>query len=73
LPNRPLVFPRYLPVPVNLEVCGLLAALSLTLSVPVRVPVSVGLNTTLMVHLPLEHRGQTGRFAGFSRNGTRPW
>jgi len=53
LPCRPLVLPSYLPVPVNLEVCGLLAALSLTLSVPVLVPVAVGLNTTSMEHFAL--------------------
>jgi len=48
------VLASYLPVPVNVAVCGLLPALSLTLSVPVLVPFAVGLNTTLMVHLPLE-------------------
>jgi len=31
-----------------------LSALSLTLSVPVRVPFAVGLNTTLTVHLPFD-------------------
>jgi hypothetical protein len=46
----------YLPVPVRLDVCGLPTALSATLSVPVRVPVAVGLNTTLMVHFALAAR-----------------
>ena len=43
----------YLPVPVRLDVCGLLLALSLTASVPVLVPVVVGVNVTLTVHLLL--------------------
>jgi hypothetical protein len=37
-------------VPFKLEVCGLLPALSLTLNSPVLVPVSVGSNTTLILH-----------------------
>jgi hypothetical protein len=45
-----------LPVPVRLEVCGLLTALSLTCNVAVLVPVSVGVNTTLMVQLDLAAR-----------------
>ncbi len=40
-----------MPVPFRLEVCGLLLALSLTLNVPVLVPVWVGVNVTLMVQL----------------------
>jgi hypothetical protein len=40
-------------VPVRFEVCGLLVALSLTLNCPVRFPVAVGVNVTLIVHLPL--------------------
>ncbi len=43
----------YLPVPVRLEVCGLLAALSVTFNVPVLVPVCVGLNVTLILRLDL--------------------
>jgi hypothetical protein len=39
-------------VPVRLEVCGLLLALSDTCNVPVSVPVWVGVNTTSMVHVP---------------------
>src|SRR5579863_2667261 len=41
------------PVPVRLEVCGLPIALSLTCNVPFLVPVAVGVNATLMVHLAL--------------------
>jgi hypothetical protein len=39
------------PVPVRLTVCGLPAALSVMLSVAVRVPTAVGVNVTLMVQL----------------------
>jgi hypothetical protein len=38
-------------VPVRFDVCGLFAALSLTLNCPVRGPVAVGVNVTLIVHL----------------------
>jgi hypothetical protein len=41
------------PVPVRLDVCGLLLALSLTVSVPVAEPVAVGENVTLIVQLSL--------------------
>ncbi len=41
-----------MPVPVRLDVCGLLLALSDTCRVPVLVPVAVGVNTTLMVQVP---------------------
>jgi hypothetical protein len=37
------------PVPVRLAVCGLFAALSVTVSVAVRVPAAVGVNVTLIV------------------------
>lgn len=37
------------PVPVKVTVCGLLLALSVMTTVPERVPVAVGVNTTLMV------------------------
>ena len=40
------------PVPVSDTTCGLLLALSFTVSDPVRVPVVVGLNLMLMVQLP---------------------
>ena len=43
-------------MPVRLEVCGLLLALSATFNLPVLVPVAVGLNTTLMVQLVLAAR-----------------
>src|SRR5580698_4679781 len=39
------------PVPVRLTVCGLTVALSFTVSVPVRLPVAVGVSTTLMVQV----------------------
>lgn len=45
-----------MPVPVRLEVCGLASALSATLNAPCLVPVCVGENTTLIVHLVLEAR-----------------
>jgi hypothetical protein len=45
-----------LPVPVRLDVCGVLLALSATFNFPVLVPVAVGLNTTLMVQLVLAAR-----------------
>ena len=45
-----------MPVPVRLEVCGLPTALSDTLNVPVLVPVAVGVNTTLIVHLAFAAR-----------------
>jgi len=40
------------PVPVRLTVCGLFAALSVKVIDPVRVPVAVGVNVTLIVQLP---------------------
>lgn len=43
----------YLPVPVRFEVCGLLLALSLTLNLPVRVPVCFGVKVTSIEHLSL--------------------
>jgi hypothetical protein len=41
------------PAPDNATVWGLLVALSLTASVPVRVPEAVGVNVTLKVQLAL--------------------
>ena len=38
-------------MPVKLADCGLLVALSVTVMVPVRVPVVVGVNVTLMEQL----------------------
>ena len=46
----------YLPVPVRLEVCGLLLASSATFNFPVLVPTAVGVNTTLIVQLVLATR-----------------
>ena len=43
-------------MPVRLEVCGLLEALSDTLNVPVLVPTAVGENVTLIVQLVLAGR-----------------
>jgi hypothetical protein len=43
-------------VPVRFEACGLLLALSLTLSFPFLVPTTFGVNVTLIVHLPLAAR-----------------
>ncbi len=40
------------PVPVRLAVCRLPAALSVIVMAPVRVPVAVGVNLTLIVQLP---------------------
>ena len=42
-----------MPVPVKLAVCGPPAALSVTFSVPVRVPVFVGVNVTLILQFDL--------------------
>ena len=39
-------------MPVRLMLCGLLAALSVMVIAPVRVPVAVGVKVTLMVQLP---------------------
>jgi hypothetical protein len=39
------------PVPVSEIVCGLLVALSVSASVPVRVPAALGVNFTLIVQL----------------------
>ena len=44
------------PVPVRIEVCGLLLALSLTLNVPVLVPMAVGVKVTPMVQEDLAAR-----------------
>lgn len=40
-------------MPFRLAVCGLPTALSATLNVPVRAPVAVGVNTTLIVQADL--------------------
>ena len=46
------VAPGATPVPLRLAVCGLPLALSVTVKVPVRVPVAAGWKVTLIVHLP---------------------
>jgi hypothetical protein len=46
----------YLPVPVRYDVRGLLLRLSLTLNLPVLVPIALGVNFTLTVHLLLAAR-----------------
>jgi hypothetical protein len=43
-------------VPLRLATCGLLLALSFTLSWPVRVPFAVGVNVTLIVHVDFAAR-----------------
>ena len=43
--------PASVAVPVRLTVCGPLLELSLTVKVPVRVPLTVGANVTLIVHV----------------------
>src|SRR6266571_268662 len=48
--------PGAVPVPLKLAVCGLPAALSATLRVPLRAPVAVGVNVTLMAQLALAAR-----------------
>ena len=40
-----------MPVPVRLTMCGLPAALSVIVTAPVWVPVSVGVNLTLILQL----------------------
>ena len=42
------------PVPVSVTLCGLLAALSVTTTVPEFVPVAVGVKVTLIVHFAPE-------------------
>ncbi len=42
---------RTVPTPLNVAVCGLLAALDVTVTVPVCVPAAVGVKTRLMVQL----------------------
>ena len=49
------------PVPVSGIDCGLPAASSETVSVPVRAPVAVGVNVTLIVQVPV-----AARVAGFT-------
>ena len=46
------------PVPESVTLCGLPAALSVTERDPVRVPVAVGVNVTLIVQLAAAARGE---------------
>ena len=39
------------PVPLSADVCGLPAALEVTLTAPLRRPSAVGVNVTLIVHV----------------------
>jgi hypothetical protein len=43
--------PAAMPVPVRVTVCGLIRPLSVIAMVPLRVPVTVGVNVTLIVQL----------------------
>jgi hypothetical protein len=57
LPNDKLagdVVAWAMPTPLSESVCGLLLALSVTVSVPVRAPVAVGVKATLIVQLAPE-------------------
>lgn len=47
-----VVGPEVAPVPVKVTLCGLPVALSVMATVPVRVPVVVGVNVTLIVQVP---------------------
>src|ERR1700675_1087529 len=53
------------PVPVRLTACGVFAALSAMLRVPLRVPVAVGVKSTLMSQLALGASGDAAAQAGF--------
>ena len=48
---RSTAIERYLPVPVRLTMCGLPAALSVIVTAPVRIPVALGVNLTLILQL----------------------
>ena len=54
LPKAKLVGERLtsgaIPVPVRVTVCGLSGALSVNVTVAVRVPAALGLNVTLILH-----------------------
>ena len=51
LPGASVAIVATAPIPLSVTVCGLPAALSVTLSAAVRVPLAVGLNVTLMLQL----------------------
>ena len=46
------------PVPLKLTVCGLPLALSVSVRLPERLPVAVGVNATLITQLPLAATGE---------------
>ena len=52
LPGAKLIAGAAVPVPVNAIVCGLPAALSVTVIAPVRAPATVGVKITVIVHVP---------------------
>ena len=54
------------PVPVSATVCGLPVALSAMLNVPLRVPVALGVNATLMSQLALGASGVAVEHGGFA-------
>ena len=54
----------YLPAPLRLIVCGVSAALSLTVTVPVSVPVVLGSKTTLNLQLAPARQRADARSAG---------
>jgi len=62
--------PTAMPVPVRVTTCGELAALSAMLSVPVRVPAAVGVNTTLMSHFDVGVSGVATTQAGLALPAT---
>ena len=47
-----------IPVPLKLASCGLFEALLVTVNVPVRAPLAVGANATLIEQLPLSGNGE---------------
>src|SRR5467141_1122412 len=54
----------FVPVPVSVTICGLLAASSVMVKVPGRVPVAVGINVTLIVQLAPAASGVAGGVIG---------
>ena len=51
LPGAKLIDGAAVPVPVNAIVCGLPAALSVTVTVPVRAPATVGVKITVIAQV----------------------
>ena len=58
------------PVPLNVAVCGVLGALSLTVSIPVRPPGAVGVKVTEIVQLTLGASvfGDNGQFEVWAKS-----